>query len=122
MSINQIFPGKIFPPSDETCLTVTPGSTGRIMWSFDDKIQSFSYRLWTFTPSDNRRRVGLASIDGDGDVKILTTSYEVAVEKPATLVLKNVNLNYNGTYQFSLISGASPSEVVVYIAGKFLTV
>ena len=90
------------------------------MWSFDDDIKSFSIRTWILTPSDGRPRVGLARIIGDGDVQLFTTSYEVAVEKPATLVLKNANLTYNGTYQFSLSPGASPSEVVVYIAGKFL--
>ena len=88
------------------------------MWSFDDDIKSFSIRTWIFTPSDGRPQVGLARIIGDGDVEILTTSYEVAVEKPATLVLKNVNLTYDGTYQFSMPRAGS-SEVIVYIAGKF---
>ena len=88
------------------------------MWSFDD-ITDFSVRPWTFTPSDGRPEVGLARIIDDGDVQLFTTSYEVAVEKPATLVLKNVNLTYDGTYQFSLIPSAGASEVIVYIAGKF---
>ena len=91
------------------------------MWSFDDDIKSFSVRTWTFTPSNGRRRVNLAIIIGDGNVQMLSTSYEVEVEKPATLVLKNLNLNYNGTYQFSMSPGGS-CAVVVYIAGKFLIV
>ena len=86
--------------------------------SFTHDIKSFSYRIWIFTPSDGRRRVGLAKINGHGDVQILSTSYEVAVEKPATLVLKNVNLTYYGTFQFSLSPDASSAEVVVYISVK----
>ena len=97
-----------------------PGSTEKIVWSFTDDIKSHSYRLWIFTPSDGQPEVALAKINGDAKVQILTTSYEVAVEKPATLDLKNVNTTYNGTYQFSLSPGSSQSEVVVYIAGKSL--
>ena len=101
-------------------MTFIPGSTNKIMWSFDNDITEFSSRTWTFTPSDGGSQVGLAIIIGHGDVAKSTTLYDVAVEKPATLVLKNVNLTYNGTYQFSLSPGASASEVVVYIAGKLL--
>ena len=122
MSIIKTCLGKIFPPIDGTSLTVVPGSTGRIMWSFDDKIRSFIYRLWAFTPSNGQPQARLAIIFGDGDVQILTTSYEVAIEKPATLVLKNVNLTYNGTYKFFLSSRARPSEIILYIAGKVLIV
>ena len=102
-------------------MTVTPGSTGRIVWSFDDKIQSFTSRLWTMVSNDGQRAVGLAKISSDGDVQILTSLYDVTVEKPGTLVLKNVNLTYNGTYQFSLAPGGH-SAVLVYIAGKFLII
>ena len=101
-------------------MTFTPGSTEKLVWSFTDDIKSFSFRLWTFTPSDGRPEVGLAEIKGHGDVKILTTSYKVAVEKPATLVLKNVSVTFDGTYRFSLSPHANPSDVFVYIAGKFL--
>ena len=109
--------GAVVPQSNGASMTLIPGSTEKIVWSFTHDIKSYSYRLWLFIPSDGQPEVGLAKINGDGEVNILTTSYEVAVEKPATLVLKNVNLTCNGTYQFSL-SGASPSEVVVYIAVK----
>ena len=111
---------KSFPPPNESDVTFTPGSTEKIAWSFTDDIKGFSHRHWIFTTSDDRRQVGLAKVEGDGDVQILTTSYEVAVEEPATMVLKNVHLTYDGTYQFSLSPGAGPSEVVAYIAGKFL--
>ncbi len=79
-----------------------------------------SYRLWTFTARNGNQKL-LASIIGDEKYRKLTNSYEFAVEKPATLVLKNVNMSYDGKYKFSLqpTSGVSESEVVVYIAGKF---
>ena len=112
-----LFEGAVFPPSNGNRATFTPGSTDKIVWNFTDDIKSFSYRGWTFTPSDGRPEVGLAKIDGDGDVQILTNSYEVAVEKPATLVLKNVNLTHNGTYQF-ILSSVGLSKVVVFIAVK----
>ena len=102
-------------------VTFMPGSTEKIVWSFTDDITMISLRHWIFIPSDGRPQVALAIIARDGDVHILTTLYDFAVEKPATLVLKNVNLTYDGTYQFSLLTAsASPSEVFVYIAGKFL--
>ena len=98
------------------------GSTERITWSFDDVITPLTRRIWYFISRDTRPLVALALIDGDGPVRILTTLFDVAVEKPATLVLKNINLTYNGTYKFDLLpsSGVGSSEVVVYIAGKLL--
>ena len=81
-------------------MTLTPGSMEKITWSFTDDKKGFSHRHLIFTTSGGRRRVGLAKIVGDGVPQILTTSSEVAVEKPATLVLKNVNLTYDGTYDF----------------------
>ena len=101
-------------------MTFIPGSTGKLEWSLTDDITDFTTRTWTFKPSKSQLRVNVARIIGDGDVELFTTSYEVAVERPATLVLKNVNLTYDGTYQFLLSPGGGPSEVVVYIAGKFL--
>ena len=101
-------------------MTFAPGSTGRISWSFDYVIDPVTRRIWTFTPSNDQPRVSLATIDNDDPVKILTNLFDFAVEKPATLVLKNVNLTYNGTYQFILSPsvGVASSAVIVYIAGK----
>ena len=117
----MLFPckGKVFAPSAGTSLVFAPGSTVRISWSFDDVINPITRRVWTFAPSNGQRRVSLAAIDDDDPVKILTNLFEFAVVKPATLVLKNVNLTYNGTYQFGLTPsvGVSSSVVVVYIAG-----
>ena len=102
-------------------MTFIPGSTGKLVWSLTDDITGFKQRLrsWTFTSSNGQPEVGLARIIDEGDAEILTNSYEVAIEKPATLVLKSVNITYDGTYKFSLLPGGI-SSVVVYIAGKFL--
>ena len=89
-----------------------------MVWSLYD-VKRFHFRTWIFKPSDGRSQVDVARIIDDGDAEILTSLYDVAVEKPATLVLKNVNLTYNGTYEFSLVAGGS-SSVVIYIAGKLL--
>ena len=111
--------GAVFPPSNGTNVTFIPESTGKVVWSFTDTINRVSTRIWSFYPSDGQSRVDLARIIGHGDAEKFTTSYEVAIEKPATLVLKNVNLTYNGTYEFSLSPGGSAaSVVVVYIAVK----
>ncbi len=101
-----------------TSLTFLAGSTARIVWSFDDDIETLSYRKFAF--SDGRQTVWLATIYGDEDPK-QTSLFDIAVEKPATLVLKNVNQTYNGTYQFSLLPSTGVSilsDVVVFIAGK----
>ena len=114
--------GAVSPPSNRTSLIFAPGATAKIVWSFNDEIQSLSRRTWSLIFPDGRLpTVVLAILDGDDDHRIQTSLFDVEVEKPATLVLKNVNQTYNGTYQFSLLPsiGAASSEVVVFIAGKF---
>ena len=107
--------------TNETSLTLTPGSTEKIVWSYDDNIQSFSVRTWLFAPNDRSQFVGLATVTGDGVVQNLTKLIEFVVKKPATLVLKNINATYNGTYRFGLSTATAPTaaSVVVFIAGKF---
>ena len=62
-------------------------------------------REWYFTSSDGGQTELLATIYFDDEPVIHNSSLpEVAVEKPATLILKNVDLRYNGTYQFRLDS------------------
>ena len=116
--------GAVYPPSNRTNVTFTPGSTEKLVWSFTDDIKGIFFRSWTFTPSDGQPEVSLATIIGDGNPLIHISSYQIEVEKPATLVLKNVSLVYDGTYQFSLADGTSASLAVIYIyiAGKFLIV
>lgn len=98
----------------------TRGSNGKIVWSYDDVINSFSNRLWSFKLSGGTV-TPLVKISGVNGMAIASGVLDVAVEEPATLALKNVNETYNGTYQFALSPsiGGGESEVVVFIAGKY---
>ena len=99
----------------------------KIDWSYVGDINNVLLRNWTFQSSDGSRTGKLAAMAFNLDpVKknfslIPRTRFEI--EKPATLVLKNVNQNFNGKYTFKLYT-RSPnskrysSEVVVFIASK----
>ncbi|XP_028413748.1 opioid-binding protein/cell adhesion molecule-like isoform X2 [Dendronephthya gigantea] len=112
-----ILPRAVFPPSNGSDLVFLPGSTARINWTFDDDISTVRFRDWSFTSTDGSfKGLALASISRDGGIIIETALLEVAVEKPATLVLKNVNNSYDGKYKFLLFATSSlASEVVVII-------
>ena len=93
----------------------------KIEWSIESSVSTSSilFRSWTFTSSGVTPE-SLAQIRADDKAIISTKLYEVDIEKPATLVLKNVNGSYNGTYRFTLLSpDPSTSDVFVFIAGKF---
>ena len=115
--------GQITSPPDGTNITVLPGSTVNITWSFNDDVSQVSARGWYFTSSNssiNWKR--LASIIDDGKPRIDNSGLSgVSIIKPATLLLKNVNQTYDGTYRFvfSAIANFGTSDVVVFIAGKF---
>ena len=99
--------------------------TVRIKWSLDFVLSTNINRTWSFKSSASGKDEILGEISRAGDITIVTRLYEVEIEKPATLVLKNVNGSYNGTYKFTLYPGLhdpSISEVVVFVAGKFLLI
>ena len=98
------------------------GSTQTLNWTFNDPISQVNFRQWTFTGSDGSSAEQLATITADGDPVLSTTSSLLfAIEKPGALVLKSINVTYNGTYQFHLVAigGGVISNVIVFIAGKF---
>ncbi len=107
-------------------ITLLPGSTGKINWSYDADTSLLQLRKWNFKSGDGSRSGQLAVIYKDDEPDQLNTSLlpRFEIEKPATLVLKNVDYTYNGTYTFSLQTKSSfqneRSAVVVYIASKFL--
>ena len=75
-------------------------------------------RAWFFTSSDGKFSDKLlAEISRDNDPVIETQKLDVDVEKPATLILNNVDMTYNGTYTFYL-TPVGVSTVNVFIAGK----
>ena len=104
-------------------MTFLPGSIAKIQWSFDDPIRGLVLRAWYFTSSDEpQREEQLARIFRHKDPQIYNTSLPaIAIEKPATLVLENLNRSYDGTYRFVLFPSVGirfEVEVVVFIAGK----
>ena len=103
-------------------MTVLPRSTVNITWSFSDDVSQVTFRAWYFTSSDGSFvNKPLASIVRDGQLQIDPSGLSgVSIVKPATLLLKNVNQTYNGTYRFDLSrhSGSGSSRVVVIIASK----
>ena len=103
-------------------MTVSPGSTVNITWSFNDDVSQVTARVWYFTSSDgsfvNER---LARIIDDENPQIFNSGLSgISIVKPATLLLKNVNQTYNGAYSFDLSGPVGGRyEVVVIIASKF---
>ena len=112
--------GDITSPPDGTKYVFLPGRTAKIKWEFDDAISSLTLRSWSFTSSDGSLTESLASIFQNGNNNIKTRLFEVDIERPATLVLKNVNQSYNGMYQFTFVAATTfTSNVIVSIASKF---
>ena len=103
-------------------MTVLPGENVNITWSFNDDVAQLIARAWYFTSSDDsfvNERLAVILLDGEPQIDPSGLS-GVSIVKPATLLLKNVNQTYNGTYRFDL-SGpvGGDSQVVVIIASKF---
>ena len=115
--------GQITSPRDGTNMTVLPGSTVNITWSFNDDVSQVLSRAWYFTSSNSSINWKLlAGIIDDGKPRIYNSGFSgVSIIKPATLILKNVNQTYDGTYRFvfSAVANFDRSDVVVFIAGKF---
>ena len=103
-------------------MTVLPGSTVNIIWSFNDDVSKVLSRAWYFTSSDGSFvNKLLASIFRDGQIQIEDSGLSgISIVEPATLLLKNVNQSYDGTYRFDLSGrgGGGSSRVVVFIASK----
>ena len=98
-----------------------PGSNARIEWTFFTK-KPLEKRTWYFTSTDGTFDEAELAIIHGMDEPIISNSglTGVSVEGNATLVLKNVNQSYDGTYLFILSAGPSTdrSPVIVTIAGK----
>ncbi|CAB4038035.1 neural cell adhesion molecule 1-like isoform X7, partial [Paramuricea clavata] len=113
--------GKIYLPSGGNSLTFLKAPIVKIKWSLDPVLSTNISRSWSFKSRASGKDEILGKVSRAGDITIVTRLYEVDIEKPATLVLKNVDESYNGVYKFALypgLPGPSISEVVVFIAKK----
>ena len=116
--------GKINPLPGGNSLVVLTGSNVSINWTFTDDPTRTTLE-WFFEPGDGSSRLHLATKYPGGKAQLQSSSLSrVTIEDPATLVLTNVDHNYNGTYFLVLkVIGALQNEisqVVVLIARKFL--
>ena len=116
--------GQIKSPTNGTTSTFLPGTTDKIDWSYVGAISQIKLRTWFFKSRDGSRRGDLIVIFEDGELesKNLSLIPRFKIEKPATLILMNVDETYNGIYTLVLLrrgsSNTDTSEVTIYIAGK----
>ena len=96
------------------------GSTDqKIQWTYTG-VNDPILRSWLFTSSDGKfNNKILAERFRNNPVSKRTTELDFDIQLPATLILNNVNITYNGTYTFELSPGSLASEVSVIITGKF---
>ena len=119
--ISHFCGGKIITPPAGTSITLLPGSTVKILWRFNNPISTGLFRAWHFQPDGGASVESLATLQNDGAPKILNSSLRnIEVIKPATLVSKNIDLHYNGTYEFFLVAKGQihRSKVAILVAGK----
>ena len=117
--------GQIKSPTNGTTLTFLPGTNGTIDWSLTVSASQAQVRTWLFKSRDGSRTGQLTRIidNMDRGQKNLSLIPRFEIEKPATLILMNVDETYNGMYTLTLFtkdSSIDQSEVIVYIAGKIL--
>ncbi|CAB4040250.1 Hypothetical predicted protein [Paramuricea clavata] len=113
--------GQVYPPYNGRTIVILPGSTAILNWSFVGDPSKASL-AWYFTKRGSSNEEELAAKFRTMATIINNSSLPgVAVEPPATLVLKNVDERYNGKYQFGvqIAGGGGKAEVDVFIAGKF---
>jgi hypothetical protein len=102
-------------------IVVLPGSTERVKWTFVGNPARASL-LWYFVRRGGSKIEELAIKFRTDDLLIPNSSLPgVAIETPATLVLKNINERYNGKYWFSVqvYSRVDDAEVEVFVLGTF---
>jgi hypothetical protein len=97
----------------------------KIDWSYIGDITEVTLRIWRFNSSDGSGTVDLTQVFKDRPREPKDTSLipDFEIEKPAALVLKNVDQSYNGMYTFALqkqrVALPEVSKVGVFIASKF---
>ncbi|XP_028413713.1 opioid-binding protein/cell adhesion molecule homolog [Dendronephthya gigantea] len=108
--------GDVSPPSSGNKMILLPGSTAKIEWTFNDKISDVFFRSWAFTSTyPTNRTTTLATISFNDSVAIVTNVPTFAVQKPSTLVLKNVGRHHDGVYKFAVVAKASNTDSAVTV-------
>ena len=113
--------GQISHPSDGNTFVVLPGQNVTLAWKIHINISDVQVRSWRFLPKGN----SFADIVLDQEVieKVQYAPGPFIIKKPSTLILKNINIQYNGTYRLGIfVHGVSfyTSYVHVFVAGKYL--
>ena len=85
-----------------------------IAWTLNVRVPDLDVRTWKFLPKGSDT---FAEIISDGDVEN-NTQYSpgpFTIRKPSTLILKNVNMQYNGSYRFSIVAKGQSSKSDVHV-------
>ena len=103
-------------------VVLPPEGPAKVQWQFNiQNIKDVKFRSWHFTSSDGTLRNELLATISDDEEAVMETKLlaGLEIEKPATLVLKNVNQSYNGSYKFTIIGtgiDGAGSAVTIIIA------
>ena len=104
-------------------MIVPSGTTAKITWTYDDDPSQASLSWYFIGRSPGSKEEEIAHISPTSDPILISDNMvpRIAIEKPATLVLKNVDKTYNGEYQFivRVPDGGGESSVDFFVAGKF---
>ena len=111
--------GQISLPPDGDTFVVLPGEDVTIAWKLDVSVTDVSGRWWAFLPKANDTFASIVR-DGKVDVKPQYSPGPFTITKPSTLILKNVTIQYNGTYTFTIYANGivTMSHVTVFVAGR----
>ena len=118
-----VFIGKNIPLPGKTEITILPGSSENLTWSYVDDSLNIVSRSWFFTRSGGIKAFLLAQITKSFGFQVAKDALPgFSIIQPATLFLKNVSHIHDGTYHFALKIAGQPevtSDVRVFIASKF---
>ncbi|XP_046857378.1 uncharacterized protein LOC124450777 isoform X2 [Xenia sp. Carnegie-2017] len=107
---------KLNPPSVR--LVFAPGEDGRIVWTYCGDTNEITNQTLSFTGASSN----LVKVTGGKVLKRVSNGLDFQFILPLTLILKNINQTYNGTYIMEVRVGnphktVTRSPVHVFIAG-----
>ena len=116
----RFFIGQLKISVEKETFVVLPGDYLQIEWKISGiNISNLLLRQWLIVPQSYM----VAQIVYDGRLEIGTDQIasKVDVIRPSTLVLKNIDRRFNGTYRFFVSDGTNQAEsyVSVFVAGKY---